>query len=214
MRYSTITTLSLLIVFIFLGIFWWDIPIAEFAQDHELRRNILIQKLRSLGELHWIYFWMVIFLIGLGIFYFGRDRNWRVTVQAMKQPLYNASFIAVTALLSGIITNIFKIIFGRSRPLLYFEQDQYGFYWWQFDSLMRSFPSGHSTTAAAFLTAIALLFPRMRWICFVFGVIWLSSNFLVLAHWFSDVLAGILVGCLTSIFLWNTYFKKRFLNTR
>lgn len=88
------------------------------------------------------------------------------------------------ALASGLST-VLKIVIARPRPL---------------DGVVEvgsnSFPSGHTTTAAALTFAIALAFPRV-WTWAIAGV-WVASMALsrtyLLVHWTSDVLAAAVLG--------------------
>ncbi|MCB1487709.1 MAG: phosphatase PAP2 family protein [Bauldia sp.] len=98
---------------------------------------------------------------------------------------------------AGIITNIFKWLFGRSRPLRYKEDGILTFQPISFVYEHVSFPSGHATTAAASFVACAYIF---RGHPIVVGLIGLLAGTVVVsrvavgAHYPSDVLAGIFIG--------------------
>ena len=55
-------------------------------------------------------------------------------------------------------------------------------------------PSGHATTAAAAAIAIGALWPRTRWVMWLYALVIMFSRVVVLAHHPSDVIAGALVG--------------------
>ncbi|MEO0498849.1 MAG: phosphatase PAP2 family protein, partial [Pseudomonadota bacterium] len=77
----------------------------------------------------------------------------------------HAAFIFFTGAMAGIICNVFKNIIGRARPYLYEEHGVAAFAPLSFDSSWwQSWPSGHTTTVAAFCTWIAFQFPATRWI--------------------------------------------------
>lgn len=122
-------------------------------------------------------------VILLGAFMSGDDR------------FQDAAFTSLQAVIySNLVTNLLKTAVGRSRP--YEEEGPSSFEPFAGGT---SFPSGHSTTAFAFLTpwflyyggvaggallvvATATAFSRM------------ATNF----HWFSDVVGGSAVGYLTA----------------
>lgn len=122
-------------------------------------------------------------VILLGAFMSGDDR------------FQDAAFTSLQAVIySNLVTNLLKTAVGRSRP--YQEQGPSSFEPFNGGT---SFPSGHSTTAFAFLTpwflyyggvaggallivATATAFSRM------------ATNF----HWFSDVVGGSAIGYLTA----------------
>ncbi len=103
-----------------------------------------------------------------------------------------ALIVAVTvALASGLCTGL-KVAIARPRPLdgiVDFGTD--------------SFPSGHTTTAAALAIAIALAFPRV-WSWALAGV-WVAgmalSRTYLLVHWSSDVIAGAVLGASVAVLM-------------
>lgn len=110
----------------------------------------------------------------------------------------DAAFTSLEAVVyANLITSALKSVFGRARP-------------WQeegateFDPFSgnTSFPSGHSTTAFAFVTPWLLYYPDT----FTPGLLLLSagtafSRMLTQNHWFTDVVAGSSIGFVTAYFL-------------
>ena len=84
----------------------------------------------------------------------------------------------------------------------------YGMTWFSHDYDIASFPSGHSATALGVATAVALLFPRYRYPVLLYGALVTFSRVVITKHYFSDVLIGGYVGVLTSVFLYQRYFKR------
>lgn len=116
----------------------------------------------------------------------------------------DAAFTSLEAVLvANLVTNSLKSIMGRSRPY----QDRGAGVFDPFSG-DRSFPSGHATTAFAFLTPWALYYPGPA-----------SAGLLVLAtatsfsriatnqHWFTDVLGGSAVGFMTAYALTRRHLR-------
>jgi len=121
-------------------------------------------------------------------------------------------FIFSTVAASGILVDIIKVIAGRFRPVLYFNRGLFGFDFFHIDSDYLSFPSGHSATSMSIMVALGKLYPEFRYLFYVAGGIIASSRAVITAHYLSDVITGGLIGVLTSLLLYNRFFKKRFSN--
>jgi membrane-associated phospholipid phosphatase len=102
-------------------------------------------------------------------------------------------FLAVAVLGDSLITNAIKHLAGRARPT--FDPSA--------AALGPSFPSGHSSTAAAMFAAIALVATRRRSprarvlaaaVAVALAVAVASSRVLLDLHWTSDVIGGLAVG--------------------
>jgi undecaprenyl-diphosphatase len=112
-------------------------------------------------------------------------------------------FFAVAG--AGIVTDILKYLVARARPIEYTTHHISGIFHWHeaFHGADKahfvSFPSGHSTTAFAVATAISLLLPEklraLRILAYVFALLLAYSRLMVEAHYASDVVAGMLIGC-------------------
>ncbi|GHD07221.1 phosphatase PAP2 family protein [Tianweitania populi] len=108
-------------------------------------------------------------------------------------------FVAVGGAL--LTTNVFKIIFGRARPLLF---DNFGHLHLQPFTLaydFASFPSGHSTTAAAVTVILMTWMPRFRWLFLAAGLFMAASRVAADAHYPSDIVGGFTVGFLFTLTL-------------
>jgi membrane-associated phospholipid phosphatase len=105
-----------------------------------------------------------------------RSRSWRP-----------AAYAALLAGVTGVLTMVTKVIVGRPDP----HQDM--------TAVGGSFPSGHTVTVLICLGgAILLLQERPRWwewaVVGLVGVAMGLSLLLQAAHWFTDVLGGLLLG--------------------
>lgn len=114
-------------------------------------------------------------------------------------------FLFTSIAISGIIINILKVICGRSRPVLLFEKNYYGFFLFEFSSDMLSFPSGHANTIFALTVSLFLLWPRWWFFYFPAAIMIAASRIVTGSHYPSDVIAGSYLGLVTSLYV-KQYF--------
>lgn len=140
-------------------------------------------------------------LAGLGIYAIGRIDGQR-RVQAL--GLHTVEGILFADLLSGTI----KLVAGRQRPFVDIK-NPYSFQLWRGvkGDTYRSFPSGHSTTAFAFASALTRE-TQFWWphAAFYVGTVFYGGAALVGAsrmynnmHWTSDVMAGAAIGTIIGL---------------
>jgi membrane-associated phospholipid phosphatase len=108
------------------------------------------------------------------------------------------AFLFLSIAVSGIIVDVLKVIFGRSRPKLLFRSDVYDFTWLSWRPDHWSFPSGHTATIVALMAALWYLWPQHLLFYILAATIIATSRIVVGAHYFSDVLAGALIAVLTT----------------
>lgn len=145
---------------------------------------------------------------GLALQAWFRKKN-RITAGA---GLFLFSSVAV----SGLAVNAFKVILGRARPKLFLQQGIYGFDFFHlhFEHPWTSFPSGHSATALSAAMTLSLLFPRYR-LMFMSGALLVATSRVVLCqHYLSDVVAGSMLGVLTTTLLYQRYFRSQLNESR
>ncbi|MEM6647242.1 MAG: phosphatase PAP2 family protein [Bacteroidota bacterium] len=110
----------------------------------------------------------------------------------------DASFTALeSVVMANFITNGLKLVFGRSRP-----SDDDGPYRFIPIAGGTSFPSGHTTTAFAFVTPWVWYYPSVAT-----PMLWglaagtATTRMLTRRHWLSDVVAGAFIGTATATLL-------------
>ena len=112
--------------------------------------------------------------------------------------------ILISLLIGTLFTNLFlKNIIARHRP--YLSGIKAYHQWWQNAGSLKynefSFPSGHTTATMAVMTCFFLFYnKKYSWIGFLFVVMMGMSRNYFMVHYPTDVLGGIIVGGLSSIF--------------
>jgi membrane-associated phospholipid phosphatase len=129
------------------------------------------------------------------------------------KPETAAAICTVSTLATIIVKDQLKFAFGRTWPrswgpamVSFLHDNAYGFHFFQSGKSFESFPSGHAAVAAAVLSVVWILFPKLRVICAI-GVVAVDIGLVALnIHFLSDVVAGTFVGVSTGIFtiaLWR-----------
>ncbi len=172
-----------------------DLPLYEFLYPYRGTPAFYpIDLLTDLGKSTWYI------IISLILFVIWRNKNPKRSDMAL--------LVLSTTIVSGILVNIPKVIFGRARPQLLADENLYGFFWFKLDVLYRSFPSGHATTAMAVWLAFALLFPRYRNWLIAIGILIALSRVILTQHYLSDILVGGWLGMMTTLILYHIIYPK------
>jgi lipid A 4'-phosphatase len=108
------------------------------------------------------------------------------------------AFLFLSIAASGVVVDLLKFLFGRARPKLLFQQGIFDFEWLGLRPDHWSFPSGHSATIVALMTALWVLWPQHLLFYILIAAIVSLSRVAVGAHYLSDVFAGALIGVLTT----------------
>lgn len=128
----------------------------------------------------------------------------------------NQSFYILSSLLvSALITNSLKKLFGVPRPKVFFEEN-FPDVALQFVEGMRiyehnGFPSGHTSAVFVTMTCIALM-SRNRYVsfcCLVLAVVTGYSRVYLSQHFAEDVMLGSLVGITTALAIYPLYLKSK-----
>jgi membrane-associated phospholipid phosphatase len=118
-------------------------------------------------------------------------------------------YLFVTVALSGILVNLLKLLFGRARPKLWFEEQVYGFEWLKYGYDYASFPSGHSATALGATVALGLIWPRYRMVLVTIGIVVALSRVVLTAHYLGDTIIGGMIGAVTSLLLYAVLYPQK-----
>lgn len=173
-----------------------DPDLARLARRHSLGQSQVLQWTTELGEGG---YWLVPAGIVFAIAAVRRQHN-----------LARWAFAMVAAVGgSGIVANLLKLLLGKARPKVLFEDGRFGFTPFSYGYDVNSMPSGHATTCGAAATILALAFPGARWPILAAGAFVASTRVLIQAHYLSDVLAGLAlgIGCgLATFAVWRRFW--------
>lgn len=99
--------------------------------------------------------------------------------------------ILIAGLLGGVLVNVFRPTFGRARP----HQNEDGrFTWFRMNSRYQGFPSGHTSSTTASMTALAILCPPAAAPAAATSLAVGWSRMQRNKHYLSDVLGGLMLG--------------------
>lgn len=180
----------------------WPLPgldhaVADAAYDFSAARPGLVDFLDAVA----VAFSTVGCVVGLLVifaFALGR-REWRI-----------AEWVVASGVLALAGNALLKLLFRRDRPIAgWFGDDRPALH----EIGGFSYPSGHSTGAAMFFTVCILCTVvltgrgwRRRLLITVFAVLGVgvgASRVLLGVHWFSDVVAGLILGALVTVIAWT-----------
>jgi len=208
-------TLSLLSAILF-SYFFLDRTIALYFIHNRETYEAVGDFISMFGESHW---------------YIGSAILGSVFFKYIKQnTLYKERFLFLlyVNIFSGLISLFSKFIFARIRPWgLRDDGDAYGFLLFQnFDmgivekfkfhlltvaeapTTYSSFPSGHTTTLFALFTYFVILFPKYIYLWLTLAVVCASARLLDSDHFLSDIFAGIIIGTLSTMFIYSKMKDK------
>lgn len=111
-----------------------------------------------------------------------------------KMRMIGLEALAVLAL-SQIVVHSLKVLLGRERPYKMIQQ----LHTFGIDLKDYSFPSGHTTASFSIATVLALNFPNVWLLTYLYAITIGISRIYLGVHYPSDVLAGITLGVGSSI---------------
>ncbi|TWR27430.1 phosphatase PAP2 family protein [Mucilaginibacter pallidiroseus] len=131
---------------------------------------------------------------------------------------YRSGFLLASSYgVSSLVAQVLKYAFDMPRPGLYF-QDQLSKIHLVKDLYIlkvHSFPSGHTVTAFSAGIALTYLIQEKMWglVLFAVAVLIGYSRMYLSQHFFEDVMAGSVVGAITTV-LWIAFIdRKAFINS-
>jgi membrane-associated phospholipid phosphatase len=184
-------SLPVVVLFCFIGYFAFDLPIAKFCKsafsDYKVRRT-----LKDISKLGIATFYLICSGVAFVFYKFVRKREiWS----------NRSLFVFLSISLSGVLVTIIKFILGRYRPKMFFEEQLYGFQFFQLKGKLTSFPSGHASTIVALMLSLYFIAPRYRVIYFVIAFVIVMTRVAVYHHYLTDAVFGAYVAAITTLCL-------------
>ena len=176
----------------------------ELALPATVRR--IFEYVTLLGTSGYIFAFCVVVAI-IAVLAGGRGRGGRFKA-AMNGLAGRATFVFMVNAVGGILAQLLKHLAGRARPKLMGIVGPFHFDLFSIKASLASFPSGHTITAFATATALSYFAPRLRLPLFLVAALVAISRLMVGAHYPSDVLAGIMFGIGTAIYVRRAFATR------
>lgn len=192
-----ITACVFLIVFGIIGIHFDSKP-SEWIHQNTVLIDSYLQVATKLGEGYFLVSICCVF----GIFLY-----------SIRSSFHRAAWLALSSfLISGLISQILKIAFGRPRPFLAWDPRYTGvafehFNPFKIDSNFSSFPSGHATALFATVWIVySLKLPKwFRVTCMITAIAGSLTRVALGKHFLADILVGAGIGILVSQIVLSLY---------
>jgi membrane-associated phospholipid phosphatase len=189
-----------LLLLVLASIAFVDRPVAWFFHDSNRSLRDAFQFITQFGLSKGYLIIAAVLCLGLRLAAW-RARDGRLAA-ALVQNAYRALFLFLAVAVSGLVTDLIKIVVGRARPKLLFADGFHGFTWGATQSDYWSFPSGHATTVAALAVGLTLLWPRGAALYAALALLVAASRIIIGVHYVSDVLMGLAIGGGTAWAIW------------
>ena len=165
------------------------------------------KQITILGDSKW-YFFLIFFII---IFcYFIKKINYYDNKKKIIETFNNFSvYLCLSLIISGLLTQLIKHVVGRPRPNYAYLDSISGFNFFNLNSEYHSFPSGHTSSIFVVALVFALFLPKLKYFFILLAGLVAFSRIVVEAHFFTDVVGGIVVAYL-SVKLVKLFLGKRF----
>jgi len=193
-RLALATGATAMLAALSIGLFDRPVALSLYAGDSALR-----SLFEFIGRLGLASGYLITFGLAFAVLHWGghfpRLRRFALPMRALS-PIPAFLFLAIAA--SGIVVDVLKVVFGRARPKLFIQANIYDFTWLNWHPDHWSFPSGHSATIVALMTALWYLWPQHLLFYTLAAAIVAAGRIVVGAHYLSDVVAGALIAMLTT----------------
>ena len=189
------------------AMFFVDLAATDWAHTLPGWFTAAFEQITNFGLSGWFLFPFGSALLGLAVIISTALPRAAQGVLAALAARFGFLFLAIGA--PGLFTTIVKRLIGRARPYVGSHDNPFLYRPFAWQSEYASLPSGHAATAAAAAFAIGALWPRSRWIMWLYALTILFSRIVVFAHHPSDVIAGALVGSVGAALVRRSFAARR-----
>jgi membrane-associated phospholipid phosphatase len=164
-----------------------DCAVADFAEEHATPRGErALQFLTYAADEH------VLFAVSLGFWLLSRGMGAR--------QRRAAGYLALNVAASAVLPHVLKALVDQERPDRRVHGRRHGVP--VSGKAYDAFPSGHAVHIGAVASAVSRYFPRWKRVAWTLGGGVATTRILLLAHWTTDVLAGLVLGASLERGLW------------
>jgi membrane-associated phospholipid phosphatase len=188
------------------SMFFFDTAASDWARDRPPWFRALFEKITDFGLSGWFLIPFGFVLLCLAALISPRLPHLTRGVLTALAARFGFVFLAIG--LPGLFVTIVKRLIGRARPYVGPHDDPFAYMPFIWRAAYASMPSGHATTSIAAAIAIGAIWPRLRWVMWLYAGVIMFSRVAVLAHHPSDVIAGVIVGA-AGAFLVRRWFAAR-----
>jgi undecaprenyl-diphosphatase len=165
-----------------------DCAIADFTEAHATPRvEGPLQFLTYAADEH------VLFAVSLGFWLLSRGMGVR--------QRRAANYLVLNVAASAMLPHVFKALVDQERPDRRVHGHRHGIP--VSGKANDAFPSGHAVHIGAVASAVSRYFPRWKRVAWTLGGGLVVTRIVLLAHWTTDVLAGLALGASLERSLWT-----------
>jgi membrane-associated phospholipid phosphatase len=188
------------------AMFYVDAAATDWALHRPSWVRNAFEEITNLGLSGWFLFPFGFVILGLAALTTpALPRSTQAVLTALAAR-FGFLFLAIGV--PGLFVTIVKRLIGRARPYVGGHDDPFAYMPFIWRPEYASMPSGHATTSVAAAIAIGAIWPRTRWVMWLYALTIMVSRVVVMAHHPSDVIAGALVGAVGA-FLVRRWFAAR-----
>jgi len=189
---SAIAAIIAVVLITIVSMFVLDTAASDWARQLPSWFRDIFERITKLGLSGWFLIPFAIIVVGLAALISPALCRFSRGVLGALAARFGFLFLAIGV--PGLFDTIVKRLIGRARPYVGAHDDPFNYMPFVWRPEYASMPSGHATTAAAAAVAIGAIWPRSRWVTWLYALLIMFSRVVVLAHHPSDVFAGALVG--------------------